>query len=221
MTETKNIAAALAAFQGEMPTVAKSKTAKAGSFSYTYAGLADVTSHAAPILAKHGLAFTALPGPTEHGWVLNGVLLHVSGEKLEGALPIKGGSPQEWGSSLSYFRRYLLGCLTGLVTDDDDDGQMAPAAAKKRAPEGEPAPTRRMSRPAPAADEATDPNAITAKQLGLLHMQFGKAGITDRELGLEYLSRILGRVVESSKSLTKAEASTVLDALKADIEVPA
>ena len=29
------------------------------------------------------------------------------------------------GSSLTYGRRYLLGCLTGIVTDDDEDGQIA------------------------------------------------------------------------------------------------
>ena len=115
------IGAALAHFQAEVPTVAKTKTAKLGTYSYTYAGLADVTEAAMPILSKHGLAFVTIPG----GGVLTGMLLHESGQSITGSLPITGGTPQAIGSSLTYMRRYLLGCMTGLVTDDDDDGQLA------------------------------------------------------------------------------------------------
>ena len=79
-----------------------------------------------PVLAKHGLAFTALPG----GGQLVGMLLHESGQTLTGSLPISGGTPQALGSSITYGRRYLLGCMTGLVTDDDDDGQVAAAEPK-------------------------------------------------------------------------------------------
>jgi hypothetical protein len=35
------------------------------------------------------------------------------------------------GSALTYARRYLLGCMTGIVTDDDDDGALASRAGKK------------------------------------------------------------------------------------------
>jgi hypothetical protein len=127
---TAKIAAALAGFQAEMPTVTKGKTAKVptkdgGSYSYTYADLADVTAAAMPILTRHGLAFTACPRHTEHGYELVGRLLHDSGEALDGSLPLHGSTAQQIGSSLTYNRRYLFGCMTGLITDDDNDGAHA------------------------------------------------------------------------------------------------
>jgi hypothetical protein len=125
------LAEALVAFQGDMPTVHKGKTATVptktgGSYKYTYADLADVSAAATPLLVRHGLAFTCRPRAVDGGsYELVGVLTHTSGEEKEGALPIFGRTAQEIGSSITYGRRYLLGCLTGIVTDDDEDGQVA------------------------------------------------------------------------------------------------
>jgi len=158
------IAAALIAVQAEMPTVAKGRTAQVksekGSYSYTYAGLADVAEAVYPILAKHGLAFTALPANGQ----LVGMLLHSSGQSLTGSLPISGGTPQALGSSITYGRRYLLGCMTGLVTDDDDDGQIAAATPKPRAAaKSQPAPESAKSQPAPDKGEK-DPETEKARR---------------------------------------------------------
>lgn len=131
MTEHPNLAAALVAFQTAMPKVHKGKTANVptkagGSYSYTYADLADVVEAATPHLTANGLAFTARPRRSEQGdYELAGVLTHTSGEEVEGSLPILGRTAQEIGSSITYGRRYLLGCMTGIVTDDDDDGSTA------------------------------------------------------------------------------------------------
>ena len=134
----KNIAAALAAFQAEMPVVRKGNTARVpikagGSYSYTYADLGDVSAAATPLLTKHGLAFSCCPRHSDRGYELVGLLLHSSGEWIDGALPLNGATPQDLGSSLTYMRRYLMGCMTGLVTDDDDDGHAATVAAKRPA----------------------------------------------------------------------------------------
>lgn len=134
------LATALAGFQKAMPVVAKTKTATlrgkdgAPGYSYTYAGLAEVSAAAAPLLAEHGLSFTCVPTVDEHGHILlSGVLLHESGEQMTGSLPITGGTPQAVGSALTYARRYLMGCMTGIVTDDDDDGALASRKARKAA----------------------------------------------------------------------------------------
>jgi hypothetical protein len=135
MTATDAVAAlhtALAAFQAEMPTVAKTQTARipgkngATGYSYTYADLGDVSAAATPLLTKHGLAFTCLPRVTERGgYELVGVLTHSAGHRLEGALPLFGSKAQELGSAITYSRRYLLGCMTGIITEEDDDGARA------------------------------------------------------------------------------------------------
>jgi 3-keto-L-gulonate-6-phosphate decarboxylase len=101
-----------------MPTVTKGKKASVptktgGSYSYTYADLADVTAAGIPVLGKHGLSFTSRPRRCDGGdYELEGVLMHTSGETSTGSLPLHGRTPQELGSALTYARRYLFGCLT-------------------------------------------------------------------------------------------------------------
>lgn len=216
------IAEALTRFQAEVPTVAKTKTAQVksdkGSYSYTYAGLADVTEAAMPLLSKHGLAFITTPG----NGVLTGMLIHTSGQSITGSLPITGGTPQAVGSSLTYMRRYLLGCMTGLVTDEDDDGQIVQAAARKRKAEPEPSgPTRTMSRPRPApSTDAIVPtndapsNLRTEAQSKRLWTMLTENNLTDRDHVLAWLTELLGRDVDSTKTLTKAECTRAMDALE-------
>lgn len=197
----KELAAALAAFQAEAPTVSKGKTAKVptkagGSYSYTYANLADVVEAAYPLLSKHGLSFSCVPRTTERGYELAGILLHSSGESLEGSLPLSGNTPQELGSALTYMRRYLLGAMTGLVTDDDDDG-----AAASRRPQ------------APARKETGE--VATDAQQRALHAAATSREWTRDDL-MERLSRQFQRQITSTANLTKAEASQVLDKLKED-----
>lgn len=148
-----SLAEALAAFQAEMPSVFKGKTAKVptkagGSYSYQYADIADVTAAAMPVLSAHGLAFTCLPRATATGYELVGRLMWKD-EHIEGSLPLFGHTNQEIGSAITYSRRYLLGCLTGIVTDDDEDGNVARESAG-----------RTTQRQAPADLNAPDVAAI-------------------------------------------------------------
>jgi hypothetical protein len=108
-------------------------------------------------------------------------------------------------------------------------------------PQPEPT-TRRMSRrpgpripdpPAPIAEdnepddglaefvEATTHNPVTQTpiskpQLAKLHAIFGEMGITDRESRLSTVSNLVGRHVESSNDLSKAEAMTLIDQIEAE-----
>lgn len=65
--------------------------------------------------------------------------------------------------------------------------------------------------PEPPTTEAVE--GITAPQLKKLHVVLGENGMSTREDALRYLSRVIGREITSSKDLTKAEASEVIDAL--------
>lgn len=134
-----SLAAALAGFQADMPTVHKGQTARIpgrdgrSGYSYQYADLADVAKVAHPLLARHGLSFTTSPQHLDGvGFVLRGTLRHTSGQEDTGVLPITGRSAQDLGSSLTYLRRYLLGCMTGIVTDEDEDGGIANDAGTQR-----------------------------------------------------------------------------------------
>lgn len=212
MTGTPALAAALAKFQAAMPTVAKSHTAKVptkagGSYSYTYADLADVTEAAMPLLTSHGLSYTAEPDVTERGMVLRGVLMHESGEERTGTLPLSGNTPQELGSSITYMRRYLFGCLTGIVTDDDDDGSLAQKAASKPA-------AQRKQATAPAAPAEPSMAKLTDQQRGLLFKLMERKGIPEAEQ-LAGIVATIGRPVEHRDGpFTRAEVDRLLSALE-------
>ncbi|MBK5248114.1 MAG: hypothetical protein JJE50_01570 [Actinomycetales bacterium] len=102
-----------------------------------------------------------------------------------------------------------------------------PAAPSQAEPVAAPAPTRTMSRarprgPAPvsAPDVApTSPPAApvadvrTDAQSRRLFALLRENSLDDREAVLAWLSTLLGRDVDSTKTLTKAEASSAMDAL--------
>lgn len=120
---------ALVTIQKSLPVVGKTQTARVptrqgGEYTYTYASLADVTDAAMPLLVAHDIAWVCVPRQAAGGgYELAGTLLHVSGETLEGALPLHGNDPQVIGGAMTYFRRYLLGSMLGIVTDDDPDAR--------------------------------------------------------------------------------------------------
>lgn len=124
------LTAALVELQRDLPTVRKTRTATVrsdkGSYTYSYADLGDVTAALLPRLTALGVAFVCAPDVVDGRPVLRGTLRHVSGEETTGTLPLEGGrTPQAMGSSITYARRYLLGALTGLVAEEDDDGNTA------------------------------------------------------------------------------------------------
>jgi hypothetical protein len=235
MTETDEIASALAGFQAEVPVIPKTETAKiqtsgGGGYGYRYAGLGTIMPIVSPLLSKHGLAFTTMPTRTEDGVpMLVGVLLHSSGQSLQGELPISGRSPQEIGSSLTYGRRYLLCCLTGIVTDDDDDGRLAEQAARvrggltsvqesarssePRVPEPRAEPVVRVVAETAAPDRADSPALNTSSALAKrMYASIRDAGIGKDDVH-SFMSEAVGREISSSKDLTEAEARRVLDFL--------
>lgn len=161
----ENLATALAAFQADMPTVFKGQTARIpgkdgrSGYSYQYADLADVAKVAHPLLSRHGLSFTTAPQHLEGaGFVLQGTLRHASGESDTGVLPITGRSAQDLGSSLTYLRRYLLGCMTGIVTDDDEDATLATTYGNER-PQADTPEAYQADPPSPEPQTQTPPEA--------------------------------------------------------------
>ena len=117
----QNIYTALAAFQAECPTIAKSET----GYGYNFASLDSILKVVNPLLAKHGLAFTQ---PLD-GKSVKTVLFHIeSGDTVESTVEIpqdvqlaKMNQFQVLGSAITYLRRYSLVSILGLVTDEDTD----------------------------------------------------------------------------------------------------
>lgn len=72
--------------------------------------------------------------------------------------------------------------------------------------------------PLPDDPQPTTVDGITREQLSALTAALTTAGMSDRDQALAYYAGITGRDVTSSKDLTKAEASAVIDALHADAQ---
>lgn len=131
-TKTTGIAAALVAFQSDIPKIAKDGTADTGKYKYDYATLDKLVEVLFPKLTAVGLAYTTVPDVREDGvFGLRAKLLHESGEEISGFYPL--GNPnnpaQAIGSAISYARRYALLSLTGVApAGEDDDGAAAQTA---------------------------------------------------------------------------------------------
>jgi hypothetical protein len=127
----KNLFRSLAAFQQEVPVILKATTAGTGNYSYQYSDLPAIFNVINPLLSKHGLGFTQITEFKDGHDYLVTVLFHVeSGETMETRLrllpevELKGQNIfQSYGSQLTYFRRYGISQILGLVTDKDTDAQ--------------------------------------------------------------------------------------------------
>jgi ERF superfamily len=159
--------AALAAVQAELPSVKKNHVAEVKNqegrllYTYTYADLDDVSEAILPVLGRHGLAFTCLPGHQPDGkFGLPYKLVHRSGASLEGfwAIPEQGGI-QMIGGRITYARRYCLCAVTGITAGEDTD-------AREDAPARSPRPQNASPAPPQAPHAATTPDSKPAERAG-------------------------------------------------------
>lgn len=118
--------AALAGARGEFPEIPRTRTAtvrmkSGGSYSYTYADLADVFRAINPILSAYGLVVMQWP----HGNELFTVLAHASGATLKAEpwpikpMPQRGlDDAQAYQSAVQVAKRYALTAMLGITTEE-------------------------------------------------------------------------------------------------------
>jgi len=132
----KALLKALVGFQSECPAVKKS--ADNPFFKSKYATLDAIQHHIQPYLTKHGLVIVQKNITNEHGlYVMTDVIEAGSGELISSVFPIivQKNTPQEYGSAVSYAKRYSLsGLLNLIIADEDDDGNASSQPAKVEAP---------------------------------------------------------------------------------------
>jgi hypothetical protein len=118
------LAAALAKAQGSMKAAAFNKTNT--HFKNKYADLTAIIDAVRKPLNENGLAFTQSPEMHDGIFCLVTRLLHSSGQWTSGEYPLPAnGTPQQFGSALTYAKRYSLAAMVGISADDDDDAEAA------------------------------------------------------------------------------------------------
>ena len=126
-THSENIAelaVALAKAQSENGIVIKD--AANPFFKSKYATLASVWEAVRPALTKNGLSVIQMPSHDEHGYYVETMMIHGSGQWIKNRTYMKvvKDDPQGVGSLISYARRYALQAMT-MVCPEDDDGEVA------------------------------------------------------------------------------------------------
>lgn len=120
----KNLNAALFKFQGLVDRLPKD--GENPHFKRKYPTLAGLMETIKEPLIECGLL---VRNRIEAGKVITDIVHTESGECISSEMEIQtGGTPQQVGSCITYFRRYALVAMLNLTTEDDDDGN---AASKK------------------------------------------------------------------------------------------
>lgn len=203
----KNIAKALAAFQAEVKNPAN--TADNPFFKSKYAPLSDILSIARPILSKHGLSILQSPSGDGQNVTVTTLITHESGEWIESeplTLKADKATAQGAGSAITYARRYALSAMLGISSEDDDDGNFASGN------KGNANPVNADKKPTAAkttkATQKTD--KATPAQLKKIYATANELKVSGDEMKNMMQSHFKK---DSSKELTKAEASKLIEIL--------
>jgi hypothetical protein len=131
----------LAKFQQSVGTITKDST----GHNYKYASFDKIVETITPFLKECNLGFTHTFDTSMEGIDIICTLFSTK-EDVEpivsrATLPkemMKGmNASQSVGASITYFRRYTLSAILGLVTDDDTDGVVNTPKAKQNTPQGQ------------------------------------------------------------------------------------
>lgn len=132
--EQANLYKALVEARSDFQTVSKNKQ----GYGYKYATLDSIIQMLDQALPKHGLGYSQFLTMSDGKRALLTRVFHVSGEWMEDAIEMtdteltKANDSQKAGASITYFRRYALGAIFGIATDEDVDGNIQQAQAVKQ-----------------------------------------------------------------------------------------
>lgn len=111
---------ALAMFQKECLVLPRNGESSINGKKYKYVLLDDLIRLTQPVLDKFNLMFYQL---TKDGKLHTIVVHTTTGEKIESDMSLgTPQSPQDAGSRITYFRRYMLTSMLGLSSEEDIDG---------------------------------------------------------------------------------------------------
>lgn len=176
------IADALAKAQATADKLAKTSTAQAGQYSYTYATLADSIAAVREAFSANGIAIVQGAGLVDGVVEVTTTLAHSSGEWMSSVMSMPTGrKPQEVGSAITYARRYALQAMCGIAPDDDDGA--AAQRAEPPPPKAKPSPFQENAKI--EADKYKAATGVTSQSIA------AQAGIPVRPTTEEHWKKLL------------------------------
>jgi hypothetical protein len=125
---------ALAKAQGAIGDIPRNRTVtvqpKSGgqAYHFKYATLSAIIDAIKKPLADNQLAYTQLiTHDADGGFYVLTTTLYLGNQFISSKVPLiaEGGTNQQFGSALTYMKRYALAALLGIAADEDDDGNAA------------------------------------------------------------------------------------------------
>lgn len=136
----REIMGAIQQVQQAAGTIEKASTGQVGTRSYKYANLNDTWESVKPLLATNKLVVTQSPttGDSNMGQFFTTTIYHIDSaqwitETMQ--MTLQKDDPQGIGAAITYYRRYMLTSMLGLIPDDDTDAKehrLATADQKRR-----------------------------------------------------------------------------------------
>lgn len=131
----------------EVSVKGETKAGKEFTYTFKYATLDGIIDHVRAALTENGLWFTQTLANGDGKYRLVTRLLHSSGQWVAGETPLfvkpnKYGevTNQEFGSALTYMKRYALAAMLGVAADEDDDANAADGNTVESSKDRTPAP---------------------------------------------------------------------------------
>jgi hypothetical protein len=120
-------------------TIQKNTKGQVGTRNYNYANLNDTWDAIKELLNTNGLTVVQSPtsGQQNMGHHFQTTIFHESGQWVQETMQmvLQRDDPQSIGAAITYYRRYMLTSMLGLIPDDDNDARdqrLATAAQKAK-----------------------------------------------------------------------------------------
>ena len=131
MNSITKLASALVKAQAKMDGALKDSANP--FFKSKYADLSSVVSAIKPVAAEFGLGYIQVSHNVDNHAAIETVIVHESGESFSCgivAVPVAKVNAQDFGSAMTYARRYSLSAAFGVCPEDDDGNAAAKAPPK-------------------------------------------------------------------------------------------
>jgi hypothetical protein len=190
-------------------------------------------------LSQNQIAVVQGTSVIEDRVIVTTMLIHASGEFISDQLSmnITKDSPQAIGSAITYARRYSLASLAGVVSDDDDDGELAmqrnnnaqkpvkPTQVTnldehKKARSSNSPKAGNTDKSTQKADDKTEQTQKRVQKIRLLFNLSAKLGHSpdDMKAAIGKLLN-LDRAIKESAEIKDADLDTIINAFSKDLEL--